>query len=278
MLLLAAAARFGGPRIVDQANQLGESLPAAIESVRSGVMQVDWLRSYFDEAPSLERLLTPGSGIMGRITGIFSSAVGVILGGLFVLFVGIFVAANPGTYVGGALHLLAADRRERAREVLGLTGRALRWWLLGRLASMVVVGGLTLIGLLIVDIPLALILALLAGLLSFVPIVGPVLAFVPAVLVGLLEGPLTALYVAIVYLAVQVLESNLITPLIQKQAVFLPPGATLVAQFLMAVLFGWIGLFLSTPLAVVVIVLVQTLYVEDVVGGQVTVLGQHGAA
>jgi predicted PurR-regulated permease PerM len=274
--LLFVIAWFAGPRIADQAGRLQQHIPTALAQLKSSLQQVVWLRSLTQDLPSLESLLSSGSGLVGRITGIFSSAVGVILGCLVILFIGIFVAFEPDSYIDSALRLVPAAKRDRVREVMASLGEALRWWLVGRIASMFVVGVLTVVGLFILGIPLAFILGLLAALLAFVPLIGPITSVFPAALIGLLESPLTALYVVLLYIVVQMLEGHLITPLIQKRAVSLPPALLIVSQLLMAVMFGWIGVLLSTPLLVVVIVLVQMLYVEDIIGDSVMVLGHHG--
>src|SRR5690606_31896700 len=99
---------------------------------------------------------------------------------------------------------------------------------------------------------------------GFVPYIGPVAAAVPAVLIGLAQSPVQALYVVIVYVIVQTLEGNFITPFIQERAVALPPAALLVGQVLMGVVFGLVGVLLATPLAVVAILLVQMLYIRQV--------------
>jgi predicted PurR-regulated permease PerM len=117
-------------------------------------------------------------------------------------------------------------------------------------------------------------LGLIAALLSFVPYIGPIVSVIPAVFVALADTPTKVLYVIIVYVAVQILESNLITPLIQEQTVSLAPVVLVAAQLLMGVLVGVVGVFIATPLAVVCIVLVQMLYVEDVLGEAVTPLGE----
>ncbi|MGD8590575.1 MAG: AI-2E family transporter, partial [Chromatiales bacterium] len=154
-------------------------------------------------------------------------------------------------------------------------GHALRWWLIGRITSMTVVGILTGIGLWFIDMPLVLALSFTAAILSFIPLIGPILSAIPAVLLGLVEDPLKALNVLLVYTSVQFLEGNFITPLIQKRAIALPPAMLLTAQLLMGVLFGFFGVLLATPLAVTVIVVVQLLYVQDLLGSQVRVLGEH---
>jgi len=137
------------------------------------------------------------------------------------------------------------------------------------------VGLLTTVALLVAGVPLPLVLGLLAGLFSFVPCVGPVVAAVPALLVAAGEGTSLALVTAAIYLGVQGIENNLITPLIQHRAVSLPPAALLAAQLLGGVMFGILGVLLATPLAVAAIIVVQLVYVEDVLGDSATVLGTH---
>lgn len=139
---------------------------------------------------------------------------------------------------------------------------------------MAAVGVLTAVGLWVLDMPLIMALALLAGLLSFVPFIGPIAAAIPAILVGLIEGPTQALYVVLVYFIVQLLESNILTPYVQKQAVSLPPAVMLSSQMLMGAVFGLQGLALSTPMLVSMIVVVQMLYVCDVLGEKIRPLGQ----
>ncbi len=131
---------------------------------------------------------------------------------------------------------------------------------------MTVVGILTWAGLMILGIPLAFTLAVIAGLLSFVPNIGPILSALPAVLVGLSVSPIMAVYVIGVYVLVQTVESYLITPFIQQRAVAMPPALLLIVQLIMGVWVGVIGIFLATPLTVALMVAVRMLYIEDVLG------------
>ena len=145
-------------------------------------------------------------------------------------------------------------------------GETLINWLLGKLFSMTVVGVLTALGLWALGIPLIGVLSLLAGLLSFIPNFGPILALIPAVLVALLEGPDQALYVAGLYVLVQAVESNLITPLVQQRLIEMPPALILVAQVLMGTLVGGLGVMLATPVVAILMVLVKMLYIQDGLG------------
>ena len=129
---------------------------------------------------------------------------------------------------------------------------------------MAATGILTGLGLWLLGIPLALTLALLAAVLTFVPYVGAFLSAIPALLLGIVQGPVTALYVGLLYIAVQFVEGYLITPLVQQETVSLPPALTIGSLVLFGALFGPMGIMLGTPLAAVGIVLVRMAYVEDV--------------
>ena len=133
---------------------------------------------------------------------------------------------------------------------------------------MLFIGVLTWVGLSIIGVPLALTLGLIAGLLSFIPNFGPILSAVPAILLAFIDSPTSALYVLALFVGVQLIESNLVTPMIERQTVELPPVLTIVSQLALAVLFGAVGLILATPILAVVMVLVQTLYIQDVLGDE----------
>ena len=170
-------------------------------------------------------------------TAVYSFA-SVVAALLIVLFLGIYFALDYDKYVGGCVRLAPVTRRERLREVLGEVHQTLRWWLLGKVVAMLIVGVLTSVGLVALGVPLAAALGVIAALLTFVPNFGPVISAVPAVLLGFVQSPTTALYVVILYLAIQTVESYLITPLIQQRTVSLPPGLTISAQIGMGILFG----------------------------------------
>jgi predicted PurR-regulated permease PerM len=276
--LTVGIAGFGwvaGPHAADQAAELSERLPEAMDQLKATIEQEGWGRRLLETTPPPEYLVPTSADFLGRISGVFSSALGAVVNLGLVLVIGFYLTIDPRTYVNGVTALVPAASRSRAEEVLRALGRVLRWWLVGRTASMAAVGVLTGIGLWMIDMPLILALALIAGLLSFVPFIGPIVSAVPAVLIALVEDPLKAVYVVVIYMIVQFLEGNLITPVIQKRAVSLPPAVLLTAQLFMGVLFGFIGVVLATPLAVVLIVLVQMLYVQDLLGRRVPLLGQH---
>ena len=204
--------------------------------------------------------------IVSRITGIVSGTLGLLGYGVLIFFIGLFFAAQPGVYLDGIVKLAPLSKRPRAREALTAAGDALTWWLVGKFISMAIIGVLTGLGLWLLGIELAISLALLAAVLTFIPNFGPIIAAIPAVLIGLLQSPLTAVWVVALYVAIQTIESYLITPLIQQRTVSLPPALTITTQLLMGVLLGGMGLALATPLTAAGLVLVRMLYIEDLLG------------
>ncbi|WP_435106730.1 AI-2E family transporter [Arhodomonas sp. AD133] len=274
-----ALAAFGwviGPRVANQVSELVTRIPTAIDHIGALLREQTWGRVLLETLPDPSRIMPPATGILAPISGVFSSALGALTNMAIIVVVGVYLAVEPGPYTNGALRLLPIRARNRGDEVLQALRHALQWWLMGRVVSMGAVGVLTTLGLWLIDVRLALALGLIAGLLSFVPYLGPILSAIPAILVALVDSPVQAVYVVFVYGAVQFLEGNLITPIVQERAVSLPPAVLLMAQLAMAVSFGLMGVLLATPFAVVAIALIQMLYIRDTLGDPIAVLGEHG--
>lgn len=265
-----------GPPVADQAGQLVERLPEAVASIEASLRETRWGRLLLRNLPFAAQGGPSGSSMLGEVTGIFSTVLGGASNLLIVLAVGLFLAVSPGTYTAGTVRLLPPRWRDAGRRVLHASGRALSWWMLGRLASMTVVGILTTAGLWAVGAPLPLGLGVVAGILSFVPILGPIVSAVPAILVTLPEGFRLALWVVAVFIAVQTVETYLVSPLVQRRAVYLPPALLIVGQVVMGVLFGVLGVLLATPAFVAGVVAVQVLWVEETLGEEIRILGDHG--
>ena len=195
-----------------------------------------------------------------------ADAAGGLAGTVIVLFAGLYIAFHPGSYVEGTLLLIPRARRDRARHVLDQVYFALRRWLVGQLCSMALVGVTTGVGLAIVGVPSAAALGLIAAIGQLVPVIGPMVAPLPGLLVALETGPQTLLWAGLVYLVSAQLEANVITPLVLRQLAQLPMAVTLFAVLAMGVLLGPLGVLLATPLAVVAYVLIRTIYIEGVLG------------
>lgn len=275
VLVVAAGGAFawlGGSQLATQATQLSERIPQAIEALRGTLSASQFGKQVLAGTPSPQEVVS--SYAIGLLGGIFSTAFQTVLGMLLAALFGIFLSADPDVYRSGLVRLFPMGRRARAHEVLGALGSALRRWFAGRLVVMVAVGVLTMAAFIAVGLPSAFLLGLIAGLLAFIPYLGALMAAVPAVLVAFTVSVKMAVYALIVYAGVHVLEGYIVTPLIQERAVKLPPALLLLSQVLFGALFGVLGILLATPLILVLVVVVQMVYVEDVLGDSVALLGQ----
>ena len=265
LALITAGVSLLAPHVASQVDDLSRGLAQSIQQLRAFLGQYEWGQRILSEVPGVAELAQKGN-LLGRLTGVFSSTLGIIANLTLVAFIGLYLAVAPGVYVTGAVRLFPKHRRERMTEVLNAVGETLRRWLVGRAILMVVNGGLTAIGLWILGIPLAVTLGTIAGLLNFVPNIGPIIAGVPAVLIAWTLGPWPAVYVLALYVFLQSLDGYVLTPLIQKRTNSLAPALTITAQLLFGVLAGTMGLLLATPITAATLVFVRKLYLEDVLG------------
>jgi predicted PurR-regulated permease PerM len=264
-LLVSAVALFGRG-VLAQAVQLSDRIPEIVETLKQRLSESELGGRVLVQVNS-SGLFAGGDGqFIGRGLGLIGSTFGAIANVLIVIFFAAFMAAQPRPYVEGFVFLVPRQRRARAREVLHEIGEVLRRWLLGQSLLAACVATLTGIGLALLGAPFAVALALLAGLMEFVPYIGPFVAAVPAILVGFAEGPELAMKIALLFLGIQMIESYVLAPLIQHRAVYLPPAAILFAQVLMGAIVGALGVAVATPLAAAVLVAVSMLYVEDALG------------
>jgi predicted PurR-regulated permease PerM len=214
-------------------------------------------------APTLTgRIQAQLGGVSRYLFGFLSHTLAAVGGFLLIVFLSIYLAADPELYRRGALALLPARRRAMASEVMDRIAMVLRKWLVTQLIAMAVIGSVTTIALLLLRVKAAFALGLLAGLFEFIPTVGPIMSAVPAVAMGFLDSPEKALLVAAVYMGIQFLENHILIPLLMKGGMDLPPALTVVTQALLALVFGFLGLMVAVPLLATVMVTVQLLYVQ----------------
>jgi len=249
-----------GPAVADQSASLSQELPKAYNTLLANIQKM----------PGGNSVVTGVKQAISSSQGNFQSVIkfaGLTLHGfgamIFALVIGVFFAADPKLYRNGFLALIPRRKRARMGEVLDELGFTLWWWLMGQLATMASVGILIGIGLTLLGVPLSGTLGLIAAVLSFIPSLGPFISVIPAIMLGLTISPMMGLWVALLYLGVQTLEANVITPLIQRRAISLPPAFVLASELLMGLLLGGAGLAFATPLAAVILVLVNMLYIED---------------
>ena len=273
VLLLFAVIGLGGwamaPQIAEQSTKLAEAVPQSIQKLQEFVKEHPILQRVAAELPAPEEALKQMSSMMPNAGLFFTGIFGALGNVVIILFVGIYFAASPHLYTDGFIKLIPQPKRPRARQVMTRMGSTLGSWLLGKSISMLIVGVATSVGLGLLGVPLGLLLGIIAGLLDFVPYVGPILAGVPAVLIAFSISPDLALYTILLFAGVQLVEGYLLQPLIESRAVDLPPALTIVMQLVFGTLFGFAGVALATPLTAALKVLVQMLYVEDVLGDKV---------
>ncbi len=252
------------PSLGDQLDQLQSDLPKSVDKLKEQLSTTSWGKEMVDGLSDPQELLEDNEKkVVTKTTKIFSSTLATLFNVFIVLITAIFLAADPNLYLNGFLKLFLPKTAERLRQVFYKSFYTLSSWIKGKFLSMLVVGVLTYIGLLLLGFPIPIVLALIAMVLTFIPNIGPVLALVPAALVGLIEGPDRAFHVILLYVGIQILESYLITPFINKKAVSLPPALTLFWQILFGTFLGGMGLLLATPLLAVILVFVQELYIND---------------
>ena len=218
-----------------------------------------------------QRILGQLAGLTRYLFGFLSSTISVFAGLVLILVLSIYIGADPDTYHDGLMKLFAKPWRKRAGEVLTAISIALRKWLVTQLIAMVVIGVVSTIVLLILGVNAAVPLGVIAGILEFVPTVGPILSALPAVAMGFVDSPQKALAVIVAYIAIQQMENYLLIPFLMREGVDLPPALTIIAQALMALIFGFLGLLCAVPLLAATMVAVKMLYVQDVVGEPVEV-------
>ncbi|MET0857240.1 MAG: AI-2E family transporter [Telluria sp.] len=269
LLVIGGGGWLMAPQISEQAGKLGVAIPQSIDKLLAALQRHEVLKHILGALPSPERLQAELAGMLPRAGLFFTGVLGALGNALIITFVGIYFAATPFTYIDALVTLVPKRRRARAREVTDEIGRTLSRWLFGKACSMVVVGAITAIGLALLGVPLALILGIIAGLLDFIPYLGPLMAGVPAVLIALSISPQLALYTIALFGAIQLAEGYLLQPLVEKKTVNLPPALTISMQVLLGALFGLAGVALATPLTAVLAVLVSMLYVQDVLGDPV---------
>jgi len=258
VVLIALSVWLIGDQLATQLQTLPSELPKARDALDHWLSQSTLGSKLLDLINQAQNIPVPWAGI----AGIAGGAVRAISALVLVVLMGIYLGFDVELYRRGLIRLFPVASRDTMADALDATGHALTRWLLGQAITMIAVGVLVAAGLGLAGIPLALALGLIAGLLEFVPFFGPIASGLLAVLVSFVQGPQAALTVAIMFLAIQQVEGNVLVPLVQRWAVRLPPVLGVAGVIVFGALFGVWGVLFGTPLMVVAMVLVQRLYVE----------------
>ncbi|MDJ0531603.1 MAG: AI-2E family transporter [Xenococcaceae cyanobacterium MO_207.B15] len=258
------------PPFIAQFQELALLFPQGIEILRTWI---DLLLNRLDSElisylPDIEQLTEQLQPIINQLLegglNFFYGSFGVLLSLLLLLVLTLMLLADPIPYRKGFIRLFPAFYRQRVDQILVLCNEALQGWLGGILFNMCAIAILSFISLSALGIPLALAQAVLAGILTFIPNLGPILSVIPPMAIALIDHPFKSLLVLITYAIIQQLESNILTPLVMAQQVSLLPAITLLAQIFFATFFGFLGLFIALPLTVVGQIWFKEVVIKDI--------------
>ncbi len=247
-----------GAKVQAQMADLMDDLPSLVENAEEKITQSAVGRN------ALEYISSSGGqeGIKSTASIFLKSTFG-FFGDLYIILIaGIYLTVDPDLYKRGVVSLIPKKGKEKTAEVLDKIGVGLKQWLKGQFISMAIIFSLIGISLRIIGFPMWLTLALITGILNFIPNFGPFMTLILAALIGLTIDLQTTLIVAIIYLVAQGLEGMVITPLIQQRMINIPPVLLIVSQVIIATLTGFWGLVVAAPLMVIIMILVQELYIK----------------
>ncbi len=251
------------PRFVDQVARLQQELPKSLQTAADAIRGLPGGSLVSERLSNPDKLIPGGKKTIEHAFGFLSSLTGMVGAVAIVAFLGIYLAARPSPYVNGTARLFPVHQRTRVADGLRELGHTLSKWALGRMLVLAVDGIGVGIGLAILGVPLAFSLGIITAVASIVPNIGPVISVIPAVLLALPQGGMKVLWVMAIYAGVQAIETFVLTPIVQKREVQIPPAMLLLVQLIMGKLTGLLGLLLATPLLVTVLVLVDRFYIHD---------------
>lgn len=258
------------PPFVDQFQQLIDLVPDGIDRLRGwsqwleNLIPSQILQDIRETEQLIQRMQSLASRVVDNFFSLFSSSLSILLKGLLVLVLIVMFLAEPKPYRRAFILLFPSFYRRRIDSILQKCEVALGGWVTGILFNMTVIAIMSGIGLWALQIPLPFANAVLAGLLTFIPNLGPTLSVIPPAALALLDAPWKAGAVIVLYIIIQQVESNILTPLVMQKQVSLLPAITLVSQLIFASFFGFLGLFLALPIVVVVQVWLKEVLIKDV--------------
>lgn len=238
-----------GPKVVEQFADLQTELPLAAKSLLNQLQSHQWGAWLLRQSPGSEQVTSGFTFAISRIGGIVVSSVTILIGLFIVFSLSMYFTVEPEVYYNGLRRIVPEQYQAKLEACAAGAAEILRWWVLAKLMSMTLVGVLISIGLAIVGVPLAGTLGLIAATMTFIPNVGPLIAVIPAALLALAASPVKGLLTLLVFAIVFTLEGYVVTPLLERNIVRLPPALTLTMQLLLAVVAGPVGVALAAPLA-----------------------------
>lgn len=261
----AGAVEVFGAAMVAQYGELSRKLPESAHTIAQQLRAFPWALALLEQARGTIQLGADGSAarLVGRAFALVTQGLSYAL---IMIAAGVFLAMDPGRYREGVLRLVPRSKRARYREILTELSDVLRRWLMGRIVVMAAVGVLSSLGLWALGIEAPFALGLTGAVLTFVPLVGSIAAALPGMLIAFLLDPVKAVAVGLLFWFVHFIEGTFITPYVQDETVDIPPALSIFSTVVFGLLFGAAGVLLTRPFTVVAMVLIERLYVEDVLG------------
>ncbi len=244
--------------------------------VHTGIVKLQQLlhQSQFGQF-LLSRLNNASISVTG-VFGTFVSTTIVAIEAVIVILISAgYLAGHPDVYRAGLVRLFSPRYQAWANETLEDLGSALRYWLLGQLMQMVIIGLLSTLAVWLIGLPSPWALGLIAGVAEFVPYIGPILAAIPALLVALTQGQGNVIWTLGAYLAIHQVEGNLVVPLVQQRMIYIPPALMLLGIAAIGALAGIVGFVMAAPIVVAVFIVVQKVYVRDTLKEPITLPGEE---
>jgi predicted PurR-regulated permease PerM len=276
--LLSGVIFLGGATIAEQATALSNTIKSQLVGVRAFLEKNGIDTNYFNlgnpnasgdssvpatpgaathNLPSAGTIASSGGAIVSQTLKLLLGTVSAVGNFFIVLFLGLTFAAQPSVYRKGLLFIVPARLRARATVIIDRVSETLERWLIAQIVTMAIVFLVTWIGLMMIGVQSSFILGIQAGLLTFIPTVGPLLAGLIVVLASLASGWVAAASAFVLFLGVHALESYILTPILQRQALDIPPATLFAFQILLGVVFGIWGLALALPVMAIVKVMID---------------------
>jgi predicted PurR-regulated permease PerM len=260
LAVVGGAGYLSGTRVADEMQDVIARVSAASASLR-----VDLQGSEFGDF-LLEHMSGTSISVTGALSGFLKLSSSFLEAVIIMVISGIYLAAQPHLYREGLIRLFPPRSQTRTAEIFDGIGEALRLWLLGQLFEMVLIGALSTFAVWIIGVPSPLALGLIAAIGEFIPYLGPILAGIPAILVAMTKSPQAALWTFLAYLVIHQIEGQVVTPLIQRHMVLIPPAVMLLGIVTITYLFGLIAIIFAAPMAVVIFAAVNLIYMRDTLG------------
>jgi predicted PurR-regulated permease PerM len=217
--------------------------------------------------PSAGTLASSGGAIVSQTFKLLLGTVSAVGNFFIVLFLGLAFAAQPSVYRNGLLYMAPARHRAQAAVIIDRIGETLQRWLIAQMITMAAVFVVTWIGLTIIGVESAFILGVQAGLLAFIPTIGALIGGLIVVLASLASGWVAAASALVLFLCIHAMESYVLTPMLQRQALEIPPATLFAFQILLGVVFGIWGIALALPLIAIVKVLIDHFKADEAAAG-----------